>query len=132
MNKEPKQQEFSNDQIARRKLLGMVAYAPPAILGVMMASSNEASADSLGQSKKCKGGGSIIVSAGGNACCPCVPGDPKYNPDKCNKERCEFGNCASCKLLVFNKKSDCNKMVNKSGCPCSCVKTGGFWVMTGC
>ncbi|MDX8403603.1 MAG: hypothetical protein R8K54_04255, partial [Mariprofundaceae bacterium] len=74
MNEEKRTEEFSNDQIARRKLLTMAAYVPPAILGVMIAGSKVAEAATpVGVTKACKGGGMITVSAGGNACCPCVP-----------------------------------------------------------
>jgi len=130
MGKESKQQEFSNDQIARRKLLSMAAYVPPAILGVMIAGNKVAEAGAkLGQAKNCKGGGQIVVSAGGSACCPCVPGDPKYDPVKCDKERCKLGHCPSCANKIFKKKKDCTKKVAKTGCPCTCTKVGGFWRM---
>ncbi|MDX8404130.1 MAG: hypothetical protein R8K54_06960 [Mariprofundaceae bacterium] len=136
MSKENRTEEFSNDQIARRKLLTMAAYVPPAILGVMIAGNRVAEAGPKpGTTKNCKGGGMITVSAGGNACCPCVPGSKKYNLAKCNKKRCELGNCSACKQLVFGKKKDCTKKVARSGCACSCVETpagSGFWRMTGC
>lgn len=136
MNEENKTEEFSNDQIARRKLLTMAAYIPPAILGVMIAGSKVAEAGTpVGVTKGCGGGTFITVSAGGNACCPCVPGDPKYNLVKCLKTRCKLGDCPSCTQIVFAKQKDCTKKVATSGCACTCVETpagSGFWRMTGC
>jgi len=136
MNEESKQQELNNDQIARRKLLTMAAYVPPAILGVMIAGSKVTEAATpVGVTKNCKGGGMITVSAGGSACCPCVPGDPKYNIIKCNQAKCKLGNCPACGQLIFAKQKDCTKKVAKSGCACTCTETpvgSGFWRMSGC
>jgi len=149
MNKESKQQEFSNDQIARRKLLTLAAYVPPAILGVMIAGNKVAEAGAtLGQTKKC-GGGQIIVSAGGNACCPCIPGDPKYNAVKCNETKCKLGNCAACKQLIFQSEGKCTAKMAVAGCACTCAPVnapggglipggagggggGAWWQASGC
>jgi len=138
MATDKKNEEFSNDQIARRKLLQLAAYTPPAILGVMMADTQvaEAAKAGVGSTKRCRSG-QITVSAGGSACCPCVPGDPKYNPTTCNQKRCQLGHCASCGQLVFPNKGKCNSVAKKSPCPCNCTKAGGkngggFWKMTGC
>jgi len=113
--------QLSSEQEARRRLLKMAAYVPPAILGVMVSANvSEAGAPVLpGQPKVCKGGGTIIVSAGGNACCPCVPTDPKYNPTKCTQKQCKLGNCPACKSTVFKKLSDCTKKPAISAC-CVC------------
>ncbi|MES0371043.1 MAG: hypothetical protein ABUK11_02085 [Mariprofundaceae bacterium] len=135
MNEEKNSPELSNDQIARRKLLTMAAYIPPAILGVMIAGNKIAEAGTTvpGSTKNCPGG-SIVVSAGGTACCPCVPG-PKYNANKCNEKRCKLGNCPACKKLVFTSSRKCNEKVAASGCACTCTETpagSNFWLMTGC
>ncbi len=150
MGKEHKTETFNNDQIARRKLLQIAAYVPPAILGVMITGNNtvEAGPLTLGGTQKCKTG-QITVSAGGSACCPCVPGDPKYNPATCNQKRCQLGHCPSCGQMVFPSQGSCNAAAAKSPCPCTCVPLnapgggqvpggagagggGSWWGMTGC
>lgn len=122
-------QTDNSEMLARRKLLKMAAYVPPAILGVMIAGTKVAEAKKVppGGTKICSGG-PIVVSAGGTACCPCVPGDPKYNPVKCDKERCKLGNCAACRRLVFKKLKDCQK--KQAICGGTCVESppgSGFW-----
>jgi len=121
-------QDNNTNQEARRRLLKMAAYIPPAMLGVMTSIGvSEAGGNiPLGGTKTCKGGGTIVVSAGGNACCPCVPTDPKYNPNKCNKKRCKLGYCPACKLIVFKSVKKCNKKVATAGgcCTCTKIKTG--------
>ena len=109
---------------ARRRLLKMAAYVPPAMLGVM--TNIGISEAGGGGTKKCGGGGAIVISAGGNACCPCVPTDPKYNPNKCNKKRCKLGYCPACKLIVFKSMKKCKSKVAAAGgcCTCTKIKTG--------
>lgn len=135
MGKEHKNESFNNDQIARRKLLQVAAYVPPAILGVMIAGNKvaEAAQGGIGTAQKCKTG-TITVSAGGSACCPCVPGDPKYNPTTCNMKRCQLGHCPSCGTAIYSTQAQCNKAAKKTPCACTCTKVGGgsFWQMTGC
>jgi len=63
-----------NEREIRRKLIKTAVYVHPAILGVMMAKPSELEVATVGATKNCKGGGAIIVSANGNACCPCLPG----------------------------------------------------------
>jgi len=129
MKEKKESEQLSKDDEARRRLLKMGVYAPPAILGVMLRPSEALAAKIPGQTLTCKGGGMIVVSAGGNACCPCVPTDPKYNPLKCAQERCGLGDCASCGNLVFTKNKKCTKKVAKSGCGV-CVNTGGgTWII---
>jgi hypothetical protein len=129
--------QLNNDQIARRKLLQVAAYVPPAILGVMIAGNKvaEAGQAGIGAAKKCKSG-IITVSAGGSACCPCVPGDPKYNPTTCSQKRCQLGHCPSCGQMVFKNKGQCTSAAKKTPCACTCVQVGAgknsFWQMTGC
>lgn len=118
-----KQAETENSELhARRKLLKMAAYVPPAILGVMIAGNKPAMAGKPpipGSTKVCKGGGTIVISAGGTACCPCVPTDPKYDPYKCALKKCQLGNCAACPA-VFVKKKHCK--IAAAACGCTCVK----------
>ena len=115
----------------RRRLLRLGGYVPPAILGVMMAPGLTEAAKP-GQTKKCCGT-VIVISAGGNACCPCVPTcpngmpNPKYNPNKCFRERCEMGNCAACAQACWRRKKKCKKESQKGGCACTCVKVGPCW-----
>jgi len=118
---------FNIEQEARRRLLKMAVYIPPAILGVMVSGNvAHAGGGGIGTTKKCGGGGTIIVSAGGNACCPCVSSDPNYNPIKCNQAKCKIGNCAACKTLIFAKKKDCLKKAATCG---TCVQVGGSWII---
>ena len=121
-------QDNNTNQEVRRRLLKMAAYIPPAMLGVMtnVGVSKAGGNVPLGGAKTCGGGGTIVVSAGGNACCPCVPTDPNYNPNKCNQERCKLGYCPACKLIIFKKLKDCNKKAAVAGgcCTCTKIKTG--------
>jgi hypothetical protein len=125
------QHEHSPEQQARRHLLKLAAYTPPAILGAMLASSKLAEA-AVGQTIHC-GGTTIVVSASGYACCPCVPSSNQYNWYRCNQERCQLGNCTACKQLVFNNQNQCQSTTAACGA-CTCVPIGGggrrrqFWV----
>jgi len=123
-DKQTNEDSFNIEQEARRRLLKMAVYIPPAILGVMV-SGNVAHAGNvgIGGTKNCKGGGTIVVSAGGNACCPCVS-NPASNA--CKQAQCKLGNCASCKTLVFSKQSDCTRKAATCG---TCVKVNGKWVI---
>jgi len=91
---------MNNEQQARRNLLKMATYVPPAILGVMIGGNKiaEAGTGGAGSTKQCKGGGTIVISANGNACCPCVKNP---NSKKCAEAKCKLGNTAFCKK---NKK----------------------------
>ncbi|MDX8397062.1 MAG: hypothetical protein R8K49_01955 [Mariprofundaceae bacterium] len=113
---------MNHEQHTRRKLLKMATYVPPAILGVMISGSKLAEAgDSDSSSAKKCGGGSIVVSANGNACCPCVPSDKNYDPVSCAWKRCQLGNCSACPPAPYTSKGQCNKVA--SACGCSCKKT---------
>jgi len=122
MNNQGKALNTNNE--ARRRLLKMAAYIPPAMLGVMssVSISNAGPPVIPGQPKVCKGGGTIIVSAAGNACCPCVPTDPKYDPLKCTRKQCKLGNCPACQVTIFKKLKDCNKKAAVQGGCCVCTK----------
>jgi len=120
MNKPAEITPMNNEQQARRKLLKMATYVPPAILGVMISGNKIAQADApLGQPKTCKGGGTIIVSANGNACCPCVPSDPKYDPLKCAWKQCKLGNCSACRQFPPKNAQQCAKVAAACGCTCT-------------
>ncbi len=84
------QKEVTND--IRRKLLKAVVYAPPVILGSMVATPRTVMGG-IGQTKPCDvapGAApiSIVISSGTNACCPCVSGSTEFNPVKCAEARC--------------------------------------------
>jgi len=125
---------MNNEQQARRTLLKMATYVPPAILGVMIGGNKIAEAEAaLGQPKVCGGGGTIIVSANGNACCPCVPTDPKFDPVKCAWKKCKLGNCPACRKFPPKDKKQCAKVA--AACGCTCKKTnakGGNKGVWGC
>ena len=126
MNKSTETSNMNHEQQARRTLLKMATYVPPAILGVMIGGNKIAEAGAaLGQPKACKGGGTIIVSANGNACCPCVPGSPKYNPTKCNWQRCKLGNCPACRQVTPKNGGQCAKVAAACGCTCNNGKGNG-------
>lgn len=123
---------LSSEQEARRHLLKLATYVPPAILGAMMLGPRMALAD-VGETLHCDGGTVIMVSAAGQACCPCVPSSNQYNPDVCNQERCKLGNCSACRLLVFHNESQCRKTTANCGaCSCVAVQVAGekkpFWM----
>jgi len=122
-DKQTNEDSFNIEQEARRRLLKMAVYIPPAVLGVMVSGNVAHAGSGIGATKNCGGGGTIVISAGGNACCPCVT-----NPasKKCKKKQCELGNCASCKTLVFSKKSDCTRKAATCG---TCVKVKGKWII---
>jgi hypothetical protein len=131
------QQEHSPEQQARRHLLKLASYVPPAILGAMILGQRIALADDgedgksgKGSTKDC-GGGHIVVSAGGAACCPCVPSSPQYNPTVCNQKKCQLGNCSACRQLVFSNYGQCKKDTANCG-SCTCTEIGHghekFWM----
>jgi len=118
MTTENENQTPDIDQAARRRLLKLAAYTPPAILGVMMTGSKVAEAAKPGGTINC-GGGPVVVSAGGSACCPCIPTDPKYNPTTCAWERCKLGNCGACPPGPYTSKKDCDTVAAACGCVCT-------------
>jgi len=112
----------NTEQQSRRDLLRMSAYIPPAMLGVMIAGNKIArAATTVGRTKNCGAGGTIVVSAGGMACCPCVPTSNQYNLNRCNLTRCQLGHCASCKLVAFSSVNQCKQKVARGGCTCTCT-----------
>jgi len=134
MTTENENQTPDLEQAARRRLLKLAAYTPPAILGVMIAGTKVAEAAAApGTTKNCRSG-QIVISAGGSACCPCIPGDRKYNPTKCAWKRCSFGSCGDCPPGPYTKQKDCNTVA--AACGCNCVRSraggggrgGGGWI----
>jgi len=116
MSKPTETTNMNNEQQARRNLLKMATYVPPAILGVMIGGNKIAEAGTGGGgggAKKCAGGGTIVISANGNACCPCVK---NHNSKKCAKAKCKLGNTAFCKKTEGGKnKGGENKGGKKAG-----------------
>lgn len=130
--------------LARRKLLKAAIYAPPVILGSMVATPRTVMGigpwvpptDPVGSTQDCNlwAGGTvtITISSGTNACCPCVPGATGFdNVTRCNKARCELScgtNCAPGVLATVRCKDFCKSCgFTVSGCltPCTCnVATG--------
>ena len=121
------------EQQARRHLLKLAAYIPPAILGVMIAGPKVVLAVQAGETPHCDGGTGIVVSAAGQACWPWVPSSTPYNPDTCNLQRCQLGNCSACRLVVFHNQNTCRKTTANCGaCTCVPVQVEGskkpFWM----
>ena len=118
----------------RRKLLKAVVYAPPVILGSMVATPRSVMG-AIGATKKCKmlvGPPVIItISSGTNACCPCIPGSKKYNAIKCGKKQCQLSCGVSCPpgvLATIKCKKFCKTCgFTPAGCkkPCVCTPKPG-------
>ena len=92
MSEQPSKQH----QAARRKLLKAVVYAPPVILGSMVATPRMA-IGAIGAIKVCNVNGgppvTITISSGTNACCPCVPNSVKWDPAKFAHFQCVTSFC---------------------------------------
>jgi len=118
----------AHDEI-RRKLLKATVYAPPVILGSMVATPRTVMG-AIGQLKQCTtvAGAvvSIVISSGTNACCPCIPTAVKYDPVKCVDKQCIKSCGALCtpaQLAATKCKDFCkNCGVVVVGCrqPCQC------------
>ncbi len=130
--------------LVKRKLLKAAVYAPPVILGSMVASPRtvmgippwlEPPTDPIGSTQTCTlfAGGTvtITISSGTNACCPCVPGSINFSTTVCNKKRCELScgtNCAPGVLATVRCKNFCQTCgFTVAGCltPCTCNATTG-------
>ena len=125
--------DLSPEREARRHLLKLAAYVPPAILGVMIAGPGVALAAQVGTTEHCGGGSVIVVSASGQACCPCVPSSTQYDINRCNLERCQLGNCSACTQVIFHNRNACEKATASCGCTCRQVQMGEdkhsvFWM----
>ena len=122
-----KQQEADN---IRRKLLKAAVYAPPIILGSMVATPRTVMG-AIGQTKACKMNVglpvSIVISSGTNACCPCIVGSKKYDPIKCAVSQCKKScgtNCPPGVLATIKCKKFCKTCgFTVAGCknPCVCA-----------
>ena len=128
----------------RRKLLKAMVYAPPVILGSMVATPRTVmGGGGIGSTKVCKvaGGGApitITISSGTNACCPCVKGSTKYDPVKCTKTQCIKScgvNCAPGQVATIKCKDFCKvcgtipagcRKPCKNGCTPDPKKPGKF------
>jgi len=132
MNKQDKQ---NND--VRRKLLKAMVYAPPVILGSMVATPRTVMADGIGSTKNCRMTGGapsvmITISSGTNACCPCIPGSTSYNAKKCADSQCVKScgtNCAPGVLATIKCKDFCKvcgftPVGCKTNCNCNGAGTG--------
>ncbi len=129
----------------RRKLLKAMVYAPPVILGSMVATPRTVMG-AIGQVKTCTvtGGPSVIItiSSGTNACCPCVVGSDKFikdggtvdpvtgavtYPKKCLDSQCIKScgvNCAPGQIAAIKCKKFCKVCgTTPVGCTKPC-KTG--------
>lgn len=112
----------------RRKLLKAVVYAPPVILGSMVATPRTVMG-AIGQAEQCTlingGAVSIVISSGTNACCPCIPGTVKFNPVKCTDFQCIKScgtNCAPGQIAATRCKDFCKTCgFTPTGCdrPCN-------------
>ncbi|HID36828.1 MAG TPA: hypothetical protein EYP39_05560 [Ghiorsea sp.] len=128
----------------RRKLLKAAIYAPPVILGSMVATPRTVMGISIappptspiGSTQTCSlfAGGTvtITISSGTNACCPCVPGAIGFNNVRdCNLARCELScgtNCAPGVLATVKCKDFCKSCgFTVAGCltACTCNATTG-------
>jgi len=125
---------------ARRKLLKAAIYAPPVILGSMVASPRTVMGIGpwvpptvpVGTTVTCTlfSGGSvtITISSGTTACCPCVPNYAAIGDQVviCNQKRCELScgtNCAPGVLATVRCKDFCKTCgFTVAGCkiPCTC------------
>ncbi len=118
--------EQTTEQTARRRLLKLAGYVPPALLGAMILNSKPALA--VPPAGKCAIGGGGFVSAPAGSCCPCLPIATKYSPSKCCKDHCLL-----CDVYVQGAGYSPNtcKKVNTwcgsvpGGCNC-CLKKGKF------
>ena len=123
--------EQSANQEARRKLLKAMVYAPPMILGSMVATPRTVMG-AIGDTKNCKvPPGSppivIVISSGTNACCPCIPASTKFDPVKCAESQCKKScgvNCAPGQIATIKCKKFCKTCgFVPAGCkngPCNC------------
>jgi len=121
----------------RRKLLKAMVYAPPVILGSMVATPRTVMG-AIGQTKVCNlvagGAVSIVISSGTNACCPCVPGSTKFDPVKCGISQCIKScgtNCTPTAIANITAQNKCDKFCKTCGgipasmagaCTCNCIK----------
>ncbi|MCF6208161.1 MAG: hypothetical protein L3J61_02080 [Ghiorsea sp.] len=123
----------------RRKLLKAMVYAPPVILGSMVATPRTVMG-AIGQTKPCDvapGAApiSIVISSGTNACCPCVPASLEFDPVKCARDQCIKScgaNCTPAAIADIVANNKCGKFCKNcaggipaslaGACTCNCIK----------
>lgn len=119
-------EQISTEQQARRRLLKMGMYVPPAILGVMTIRPEAAEAATI----TC-GGVVYTVSACGVSCCPCAT---SFNSNSCKESNCDAGCCARCpktyNSTVFATLAECEAAVAFNTCGCTCKKAGKNYQFT--
>ncbi|MFC1626291.1 hypothetical protein ACFL19_01170 [Pseudomonadota bacterium] len=120
--------EQTTEQIARRRLLKMASYVPPALLGTMLLNRPAIAAGT--PPGMCSLGGGGFVSAPAGSCCPCVPISTEYNAKTCCKNHCDPAGCDA--YVVSNGYSgrSCKNVNNwcgttPAGCNC-CIGKRGF------
>jgi len=137
-----------NTNDIRRKLLKAVVYAPPVILGSMVATPRTVMG-AIGATKVCTftdgTSSTITVSSGTNACCPCLSKttalgtiiySTNYNINKCKRLRCLYScgtNCPPGVIATVRCRRFCRICgFTVAGCkkPCTCsphpTKPGKF------
>ncbi|MCF6208988.1 MAG: hypothetical protein L3J61_06380 [Ghiorsea sp.] len=121
----------------RRKLLKAMIYAPPVILGSMVATPRTVMG-AIGQTKQCDvapGAApiSIVISSGNNACCPCQSQSLEVDPVKCGISKCIKScgtNCTPTAIADIVNQGKCGKFCKTCGgipaglagvCTCNCI-----------
>jgi len=121
------QAKQTTEQIARRRLLQMASYVPPALLGAMLL--NRPAIAAAVPPGQCASGG-LLISAPAGSCCPCLPAADTYNPKKCCKNHCDPAGCDAYVLANGYSGKTCKKVNNwcgyvPAGCNC-CIGKKGF------
>jgi hypothetical protein len=111
--RENKTSTDENIEQARRRLLKLGVYTPPAILGSMLAPVSASAATMV-----CNGT-TYTISATTTACCPCVQ---NINSWQCRQAQCALGNCKACgNTNFFFSQQDCQNFASgpcANGCTC--------------
>ena len=85
------QTKKTTEQRARRRLLKVAGYVPPALLGAMLL--NRPAIAAAVPPGQCSLGGGGFVSAPAGSCCPCVTISTEYNPRTCCRDTCNTTEC---------------------------------------
>jgi len=122
--------EQTTEQRARRRLLKMAGYVPPALLGVMLLNKPAIAAGAPPGMCSLSGGGGF-VSAPAGSCCPCVPISTEYNPQKCCKNYCDPVQCEVYAASNGYGPRRCKKINGwcgtvPAGCNCCIDRRGRF------
>lgn len=123
MGSHSKKKHPDTEMLARRKLLKMSVYVPPAILGAMTVQPTTSEAATI----TC-GGVPYTVSACGVACCPCATNP---NSNNCKDAQCQAGCCFSCANKItasYATQAECDAAAASFGacmvCTCTQKVTG--------